>query len=180
MNNFLSMKDIVQTGAEVLRETATEVALADIPTPKIETILTEMREALDREPDGIAIAAPQIGYSLRIFLVSPKAFEEYVDQPLVYINPRITKKSKTVSEMPEGCLSVRWQYGNVTRHDKATVEAHNAEGKKFTWGGSGLIAQIFQHEIDHLDGKLFIDTATDLEQMSEGEIERYKKELGKQ
>jgi peptide deformylase len=67
--------------------------------------------------------------------------------------------------MPEGCLSVRWLYGNVLRSTKASIEAYDEFGNKFTRGGSGLLAQIFQHETDHLNGVLFIDTAEDVEDM---------------
>ena len=74
-----------------------------------------------------------------------------------------TKKDKKF--MDEGCLSVRPFYGKVRRATKATVEAYNEEGKKFTFGGSGLLANIFQHEIDHLDGILFIDKAKDINEV---------------
>lgn len=65
--------------------------------------------------------------------------------------------------MPEGCLSIRWLYGNTVRSTKATIKAYDERGKIFTRGGSGLLAQIFQHETDHLNGVLFIDTAEDIE-----------------
>jgi peptide deformylase len=64
--------------------------------------------------------------------------------------------------MEEGCLSLRWLYGKVKRSARVTVEAYDEEGKKFSRGAGGLLAQIFQHEIDHLNGRLFIDTATDV------------------
>jgi peptide deformylase len=65
--------------------------------------------------------------------------------------------------MAEGCLSVRGKYGSVLRHDKATVQAQDIHGKTFTYHGAGLIAHIFQHEIDHLDGILYTDKAEKLE-----------------
>ncbi len=91
--------------------------------------------------------------------------DEKIEPDLVCINPTLIKLSKQKKKVPEGCLSVRWLYGNVLRAEKATVEAYDEHGKKFTRGGSGLLAQIFQHETDHLNGILFIDTAEDVEEM---------------
>ena len=122
-----------------------------------------MKEALANEDDGVAIAAPQIGVSLSIFVVSHKVFEHQTDpQDEVFINPTITKLSRKKSELEEGCLSVRGVFGKIKRADKATVIAYNEQGEKKTVGGSGLLAQIFQHETDHLKGALFIDNATEL------------------
>lgn len=160
------MKKIVQDGNPVLRQKAAPVATADIGTPALAKILTDMAKALAREADGVAIAAPQIGVPLRIFIVSGKIFRKEADAQMppdrVFINPKITKLSKEKDWLEEGCLSVRWKYGEVSRSLKATVEALDENGKKFSLGGSGLLAQIFQHETDHLDGKLFIDRARDV------------------
>ena len=81
---------------------------------------------------------------------------------LVFINPVVTKISKDKAWLEEGCLSVRYKYGKIERAVKATVAALDENGKKFTRGGSGLLAQIFQHETDHLEGVLFIDKAIDV------------------
>ena len=75
---------------------------------------------------------------------------------------RLLSKKRQI--LDEGCLSVRPLFGKVERSEKATVTAYDENGKKFTRGGSGLLAQIFQHEIDHLNGILFIDKATDLKE----------------
>lgn len=168
------MKKIVQKDSLVLRQVAKEIKKEDILTPKIQKIITEMKEALATQDDGVAIAAPQIGYSFRIFVVSKKVAmlnkriapeDESKYKDVVYINPTIKKMSKEKRMLEEGCLSVRYLYGKVERCEKATVEALDENGKKFTRGGTGLLAQIFQHEIDHLDGILFIDKATDLEEV---------------
>ena len=129
-----------------------------------------MKAALAAQDDGVAIAAPQIGVSLRIFVVSKRIYEilypekegEEKASDLVFINPEILKLSKEREEMEEGCLSVRYLYGRIERAKKAKVKARDENGKWFEIGGSGLLAQIFQHETDHLDGKLFIDFATDV------------------
>jgi peptide deformylase len=88
-----------------------------------------------------------------------------VNIPLVYINPKIIKRSKDKKNMEEGCLSCRWWYGKAKRSTRVTVEAYDKNGKQFTIEGRGLVAQIFQHEIDHLDGVLFVDHAKDLKEI---------------
>lgn len=168
------MTTIIQKGDLVLTTKAKKVLVQDIATPEIQTTLKKMSDALADEVDGVALAAPQIGVPLRIFVVSGKMFidaedEEGVIPPdMVCINPRIIKLSKEKESVDEGCLSVRYWYGKVERAKKATVRAYDAKGKKFERGGSGLLAQIFQHEIDHLDGILFDSKAVDLRKIEPG------------
>ena len=137
----------------------------------LEKIIKTMIETLSKEEDGVAIAAPQIGLSLRMFVVSPNAYpEETRSKPLVFINPKIVKKSKKTAVMQEGCLSVRWVYGKTKRSVSATIEAYDSNGNKFSYGGTDLIAHIFQHETDHLEGVLFIDHGFDLEEFTEEQV----------
>ncbi len=153
----------------VLRQVALPVDLKDIGSKKIAKVLGVMKKALHGEEDGVAIAAPQIGESLRIFIVKGGALalakgKDEMDpaqslEDLIFINPEIVKVSKKKKKMEEGCLSVRWLYGEVERHEKVTITAYDESGKHSTFGAGGLIAQIFQHEIDHLNGVLFIDKA---------------------
>ncbi|OHA20086.1 MAG: peptide deformylase [Candidatus Taylorbacteria bacterium RIFCSPHIGHO2_01_FULL_45_63] len=170
------MREIVQKTNPILRKKAKEVSKKDILSPKIQKVIAEMKEALGSQDDGVAIAAPQIGVASRIFVVSGKILArgknkikvetEDAETPPepdgVFINPTITKLSKKETLMEEGCLSVRWLYGKVKRAVKTSVRATDEHGKEFTRGASGLLAQIFQHEIDHLNGVLFIDKAEDL------------------
>lgn len=168
------MTTIVQRENPVLRDVAKTVPVKDISSPAIKKIIERMREALDGQDDGVALAAPQIGESVRIFVVSGKIFDKGFEKKdyvrdlknthpdLVFINPELTKLSREKKPMPEGCLSVRWLYGDVRRATRATVTAYDEHGKKFERGAGGLLAQIFQHEIDHLDGILFIDKAVDI------------------
>lgn len=118
-----------------------------------------MKTALAGQDDGVAIAAPQIGHSLRIFVVAQRASKQLTEDT-VFINPEIIRIGKKKEELSEGCLSVRWKYGLVKRSTSATVKALNKDGNEFVMPGRGLLAQIFQHEIDHLNGILFIDKAT--------------------
>ncbi len=169
---------IIQNGNSILRKISKEVPISEIKKPEIQKVLADMNSALDSQHDGVAIAAPQIGVSLRIFIISSKVFDENFlyngktlekdilekkyPPNLVFINPVIKKISKDKKLMEEGCLSVRPIYGRVRRATRTTIEAYNKEGEKITQQGSGLIAHIFQHEIDHLEGVLFIDKAKDL------------------
>lgn len=167
------MKKILQKEAPVLREISQSVPVESIKTPKIQKILKEMSEALASQDDGVAIAAPQIGYALRIFVVSKKVENlikkrdesDETGNDMIFINPVLKKVSKERKTMEEGCLSVRYLYGKVSRGHKATVQAFDKDGNKFERGGTGLLAQIFQHEMDHLDGILFIDKAKYVEEM---------------
>lgn len=184
MKKGISAPPIVQDGDPVLRATAASVPTHDFKTEKLNTILEQMKLALDKESDGVAIAAPQIGVPLRIFIVSRKAFaidedassetelniQKIPEKDMVCINPEIIKLSQRKVKVPEGCLSVRWLYGTTRRSEKATIRAYDENGKLFTYGGSGLIAQIFQHETDHLNGTLFIDHATDIEELTPEQI----------
>lgn len=158
------MKDIVQEPHAVLRQIAASVAPEAIVSADVQEIIANMNEALNREDDGVAIAAPQIGVPLRIFVVSKKASKQ-LSSNTAFINPEIIRMGKLKEDLSEGCLSVRWKYGTVKRSTSATVRALNAEGNEFVVSGRGLLAQIFQHEIDHLNGILFIDKAKDVEDM---------------
>src|SRR3989338_5105231 len=173
---------ILQKEAPILRKTAIDVPIKAITSPRIKKIMTEMKKALNSEDDGVAIAAPQIGYSLRIFMVSgkveklkqgnkkifePKESAQVKISPknTIYINPVIRKLSKEKKLVEEGCLSVRYLYGKVSRANKTTIVAYDETGKKFERGASGILAQIFQHETDHLNGVLFIDKAKNIEEI---------------
>ena len=172
------MTTVVQTGDKVLRETAKEISLTEIKSAKIKNILAQMTKALSAAKDGVALAATQIGVPLRVFIVLKEYTENKTAQELkeikekkvkpeivVFINPKITKISKKKQTVREGCLSVVGMFGAITRAEKVTVEAYNEKGEKFSRGASGLLAQIFQHEMDHLNGILFTDTARNLEKI---------------
>ncbi len=163
--------NIVQKGDPVLRAIAKPISNDQFDSPELKSVIDKMSAALAEQDDGVALAAPQIGVSLRIFVVSGKVFEmlypdeaenkKYAD--VAFINPEIVKLSRTKKMVDEGCLSVRYLYGQIERSTKAKVRAQDVHGKWFEVGASGLLAQIFQHETDHLDGKLFIDRAVNVE-----------------
>ena len=166
------MITIVQKDDKILRDIAKAVPKELFGTPKLKKILRDMSIALASQDDGVAIAAPQIGIPLRIFVVSGSVIEllypektnalQKKPKDIVFINPKIVKLSRESEVVEEGCLSVRYLYGTIERSKKARVRARDEKGVEFELGGSGLLAQIFQHETDHLDGILFIDKATNL------------------
>ena len=163
---IIYMSKLVKQNHSALHEIAVEVPVEMIQTPKVQKILKDMRTALDTYNvdgfNGVAIAAPQIGISLRIFIVhntSVHKKEKNLLPDLVAINPKIVKLSKRKHVVGEGCLSVGDEYGAVQRSTHATIRAFDANGDEYERGASGLLAQIFQHEVDHLDGILFIDRA---------------------
>ncbi|MFA6095735.1 MAG: peptide deformylase [Candidatus Paceibacterota bacterium] len=178
------MVTIVQKDDPVLRQEARRVPEGMFGTPALRKILKDMSAALASQDDGVAIAAPQIGVSLRIFVVSGSVMEMlYPEQSrgtgkpkkakdIVFINPEILRLSKDREELEEGCLSVRYLYGKISRAKKARIAARDEKGRAFELSGSGLLAQIFQHETDHLDGTLFIDNATDLHDVPPEEARR--------
>lgn len=172
------MKEIVQDGAQVLRDVAKPVPEEMFGTPELAQIITDMEESLAPFEEGVALAAPQIGIPYRIFVVrKDRTVPPSEDgQPLpaehmVFINPQIIKTSKRQARMDEGCLSVHGVFGTTERYDRATIRARNPDGSTFERGGGGLMAQIYQHEVDHLNGILFIDHADRLIQVTPHEHE---------
>ncbi len=176
------MKEIVQKGADVLQKKSDEVPQQDITSDEIKSLIKDMFDVLDEKEYGVALAAPQIGVSKQIFIVANKVMENRNKdkegiQPdgisnegknrfkLVYINPKMIKTSKKTNELEEASLSVDGYYGTVKRIDKVTIEAYDENGVKFTKGTSGLLSQIFQHEIDHLNGILYTDHAKDIKKV---------------
>ncbi len=174
------MISIVQKEDPVLRKVAVAIPVKEIESGKIRKIIEDMKKILATQDDGIAIAGPQIGQSLRIFIVSGTVLK-LVDKNykgdeshMIFINPEITKLSREKQVVEEGCLSIRWKYGKIKRAKKASIKAYDEYGHPFERGGSGLLAQIFQHETDHLDGLLFIDKAYDIRDMPPEDIDKNK------
>ena len=119
-------------------------------TPKIKELVFIMVETM-KEKEGIGISGPQVGFSKRIIAVQAE------NGPEVFINPKILKKSKEKEIMEEGCLSFPKFFLKIKRAKEIEIEAINLNGEKIIIKAQGLTARIFQHEIDHLDGILFID-----------------------
>lgn len=172
------MKKIIQIGDERLRKISDPISKEELDSKEFKDMLKDLSDALNTQDDGVGISAPQIGVNKRVFVVSEKIFDEdYMKKGkeiktknyghIYFINPKITKISKKTETMEEGCLSIRGIYGLVKRPKNATIEAINEKGEKITRGAGGLLARIFQHEIDHLDGILFIDRAEAIREVPE-------------
>ena len=117
--------------------------------------LNQMLECMYQN-NGIGLAAPQVGILKRLVVIDCSDNED-IKKPLKLINPEITKSSKNISEFEEGCLSLPSQYAKVIRPSEITLKYRNIEGLICESEFSGLEATCIQHEIDHLDGKLFVD-----------------------
>jgi len=150
-------------GNPVLRKKAQAVRVVD---SLLTQLLDDMVETM-YENNGIGLAAPQVGVSKRIIV----ADIHDGDPPIKMINPRIVERTGSVLGL-EGCLSIPNVYGDVERAEKVVVKGLNEKGKPLTIEASGLLARVFQHEVDHLDGKLFTDFATNIRVVTPEELEQ--------
>lgn len=139
--------NIVKMGDDTLRRVCRPVEQI---TPRILTLLDDMLETM-READGCGLAAPQVGILRRIAIV-----EVEEGKPIELINPKIVAFAGEQEEQ-EGCLSIPGKWGVTKRPKHVTVRAMNRHGEMFEVSGSDLLARALCHEIDHLDGKLFVD-----------------------
>ena len=144
---------IVKIGDETLRKVCRPV---DKITPRIHQLLDDMIETM-RDAEGVGLAAPQVGILRRIVVI-----EVEEGSVIELINPKIVAYAGE-NEGLEGCLSLPGQWGIVKRPMHVTVRALNRHGEEFDITGSELLARALCHELDHLDGKLYIDIATDIE-----------------
>lgn len=161
------MAKLVPENHPALHTIAEEITPEEIEHGLVTKLLKDLRAALSSyKVDGftaVAIAAPQIGVSKRLFLIEDQSTEERDRLPtIVAVNPRIVKVSRKTKVAGEGCLSIPDTYGLVRRHTNVTVEGLDEHGHPFTRGAGGLLAQIIQHETDHLDGILFTDRAEEI------------------
>jgi len=149
---------VTKYGAEVLRNVAQPVEEIN---NEIKGIISNMLDTLYAS-EGIGLAAPQIGIPKRIIVVDINPSDPS-SKPIVMINPSIVDQQGQI-EFEEGCLSVPDVRGNVKRAEKITVEAIDADGNKIRIEASDMLARVVQHEIDHLNGKLFIDHLSRIKQ----------------
>jgi peptide deformylase len=160
---------IVQTGDPVLRKQSELLTREEISSPRIQELIESMRETM-REAPGVGLAAPQIGESIQLAVIEDRA--EYLADlsaeqlaksqrsavPFhVIINPKLTVVDNQSVEFFEGCLSVEGFIAVVDRALNVSVECLNERGEEVTIDAHGWYARILQHEIDHLDGTLYID-----------------------
>jgi len=161
----MSVRPIIRPDNPTLRKKATRITAFD---KKFQILVDDMVETMLDAP-GVGLAAPQVAISQRVVVVQlpddEKSREEFGDEAgklYVLVNPEIIKASKEMVEGIEGCLSIPGYVGLVDRHEKVTVSAQDRYGKAFRKKAEGWLARVFQHEIDHLDGRLYIDIAKDV------------------
>lgn len=157
------MAKLVPENHPALHAIAEEITAEEFTNGTVAKILKDMRSALHSyKVDGftaVAIAAPQIGISKRVFIIEDQSKDRDALPSFVAINPTIVKYSKKTHEVGEGCLSIPEYYGIVKRSKNVTLRALDENGKVYERGAGTLLAQIIQHEYDHLDGILFVDRA---------------------
>ena len=165
------IREIVKYGSKVLRRKADAVGGANAAT---QSLIQDLFDSLE-EADGVGLAAPQIGVSQRVIVVDVSATETDLP-PIALIDPRITI-GEGMSLAEEGCLSIPEVYGDVKRYTNIEVEALDRDGAPFKFSAEGFYARVLQHEIDHLDGILFVDHISPLKrQLLRGALKRLKKE----
>ena len=144
-------------GDPVLRKEADEVVgFGD----GLRALVRDMFETMYHE-EGIGLAAPQIGIGKRVIVVDLRR-EDHDDEPLALVNPRVIWASSETSKQTEGCLSIPTLEEIVERPAEVRVEAHDPEGEPVELHADDLLARALQHEIDHLDGILFLDRVSTL------------------
>lgn len=151
-------------GNPVLRLKAKPVDLKQILPERLERLLKEMTETM-REYDGVGLAAPQVHLSLQMAVIESEQNPRYPEAPkiplTVLINPQVKPASRRVEEEWEGCLSVEGLRGKVPRWRAVNVETLNARGERIRFRAEGFFARVIQHEVDHLQGKVFLDRMRD-------------------
>ena len=157
------MSKLVPENHPALHTIAEAITAEELENGTVTKLIKDLQAALKTyKVDGytaVAIAAPQIGVSKRLFIVEDQSTERDALPSFVAINPGIIKTSRRTHVVGEGCLSIPDRYGAVRRHKNVTLRALDEQGKTYDKGAGGLLAQIIQHECDHLDGILFTDRA---------------------
>lgn len=161
----MSILNIIQPDNPILRQKAIKVTSFDA---RFQQLVDDMVETMIDAP-GVGLAAPQVAVSQRLIVVrlpdDEESRKEYGDNAgVVYVvaNPKIIKTSKKMVEGVEACLSIPGYFGEVDRHEMVVVTGQDRHGKDFRIKATGWLARVFQHEIDHLDGRLFIDIANEV------------------
>ncbi|WED43257.1 peptide deformylase [Legionella cardiaca] len=165
----MAIRKILYLPDERLRQIAKPVEQFD---DALQALIEDMFETM-YSVNGVGLAAPQIGVSLRLSVIDVVGDKT---QQLVLINPEILA-SEGKMEYQEGCLSVPGAYDTVVRAQKVTVRALDRFGKSFEMTAEGLLGECFQHEIDHMNGKLFVDLLSPLKRaMARRKLDKYKRQ----
>ena len=175
----MALLQVAKLGNPILRQKAALVDLESLNSQdnRIQVLIEDMIETMHEE-DGVGLAAPQVFQSLRLVVIECSTNERYSEAPnlplTILINPLITYYGQETVSGWEGCLSLKDLRGLVPRSNKIIVEYFDRKGALITLNAEGFLAVVLQHEIDHLDGKVFLDRMTDLSQLAYvEEFEKY-------
>ena len=175
----MALLQVAKLGNPILRQKAALVDLESLNSQdnRIQVLIEDMIETMHEE-DGVGLAAPQVFQSLRLVVIECSTNERYSEAPnlplTILINPLITYYGQETVSGWEGCLSLKDLRGLVPRSSSIVVEYFDRKGTPVTVNAEGFLAVVLQHEIDHLDGKVFLDRMTDLSQLSYvNEFEKY-------
>jgi peptide deformylase len=167
---ILALLKISRMGHPVLREIALPVDASEIQSKAFQQFIDDMIDTM-RESDGVGLAAPQVYAAKRVAIVEVKGpHPRYPNQPevplTVLINPQVISHSDELEEDWEGCLSIPDLRGRVPRWKSVQVRALNRTGEPIEISASGFFARVIQHELDHLDGVMFLDRMSDLKTLT--------------
>ena len=162
----MAILKVARMGHPILREPAEEIARGALKSPELAALIEDMVATM-AEYIGIGLAAPQVHFGVRLFIIQPNHEDESTLR--VAVNPVITPIGDEIKENWEGCLSVPDTHGMVPRHMKVRLDAFDQEGKKYSAELEDFEARVAQHEADHLDGILFIDRMTNLSTLAYGD-----------
>ncbi|MFP4322576.1 MAG: peptide deformylase [Anaerolineales bacterium] len=167
----MSLREIITPTNPTLRKKALKIN--NVKDARLQILIDDMVETMLKAP-GVGLAAPQVAVSQRVIVVrlpdDDDARDEFGDEAgvlYVVINPEIVRASDDMVEGVEGCLSIPGFMGTVDRHERVTIKGLDRQGKPLRIKAEGWLARVFQHEIDHLDGVLFIDKANEVWKVGE-------------
>ncbi|HEY5668541.1 MAG TPA: peptide deformylase [Anaerolineales bacterium] len=165
----MAIREIITLPSSTLRRKARKVTSFG---PQLQSLIDDMVETM-REAPGVGLAAPQVDVSWRVIVVEfgDEEDEEAPKKLYTVVNPEISRASQEMSVGTEGCLSIPGFVGEVERPDAITIKGLNRYGKPFRINADGWLARIFQHEVDHLEGVLFIDRAEKVWKVEEADAE---------
>lgn len=165
----MANREIIKMGNPILRQGAIPLTKEEILSDETQNLIAEMREVM-KEAEGIGLAAPQIGISKHLAIIEIPSESRYEEseatQFIVFINPQIKVLDETKQGFWEGCLSVPGLRGFVERPRKIQIDYLNEKAEEVSIEASDFLATVFQHEIDHLNGILYVDKITDMTKLS--------------
>jgi peptide deformylase len=158
----MTVLPILALPAPVLRQKAKRVRAID---GSIKKLIGDMIETMHAEPGRVGLAAPQVGVSLRVVVIGIPD-----EKDIILINPEIVRR-KGERQLTEGCLSIPGYFGEITRSESVTVKGRDASGREIRIKGEGLLAQALEHELDHLNGQLYVDHLESMDELRKIEEE---------